>query len=139
AVCGTYFVQTHTIGIPVVWAGFGIGLLITNILVVNNLRDIETDRSAGKVTLAVRLGVRGSRLEYLLSLMIAYAIPIILFFIDRSYSGSFFSWLSIPLAIRATRELFKFSGCDLNQTLTVTARLALLYALLFSVGILLIH
>ncbi|MFH2037855.1 MAG: 1,4-dihydroxy-2-naphthoate octaprenyltransferase, partial [Chloroflexota bacterium] len=46
AVCGTYFVQTHTIGIPVVWAGFGIGLLITNILVVNNLRDIETDRSA---------------------------------------------------------------------------------------------
>jgi len=139
AVCGSYYVQTHTIGIPVFWAGFAMGLLITNILIVNNLRDIETDRSAGKVTLAVRLGVRGTRLEYLLCLLIAYAIPIILFFINSSYSGSFFSWLSIPLAIRAIRELFKFSGRDLNQTLAGTARLALVYALLFSIGIFLIH
>ena len=139
AVCGTYYVQTLTISIPVVWAGFAMGLLITNILVVNNLRDIETDRSAGKFTMAVRLGVGYTRLEYVTSLIIAYAIPTILSFIDKSYSGSFFSWLSIPLAIRTIRELYNFAGRSLNQTLAGTAQLALIYALLFSFGIILIH
>ena len=139
AVCGTYYVQTHTISMPTVWAGLAMGGLITNILVVNNLRDIETDRFAGKVTLAVRLGVGGTRLQYIIWLIIAYIIPILLLFIDKSYSGSFFSWLSIPFAIRITQELFKFTGRSLNQTLADTARLALIYAILFSFGILLFH
>ena len=139
AVCGTYYVQTHLISMQAIWAGFAMGLLITNILVVNNLRDIETDRLAGKITLAVRLGVGGTRLEYLTCLIIAYSIPIILSSIDKSYAGSFFSWLSIPLAIKSIQELFKLEGCSLNQTLAGTARLALIYALLFSFGIIIIH
>ena len=89
AVCGTYFVQANSMIVPVIWAGFAMGLMITNILVVNNLRDIETDREANKVTLAVRIGVDGTRLEYLGCLIFAYAIPIILTLTDNSYSGSF--------------------------------------------------
>jgi len=139
AVCGTYYVQTHSMAISVIWAGFAMGLMITNILVVNNLRDIETDRIAGKVTLAVRLGVDGSRLEYLACLTIAYAIPIILTLTDKSYSGSFFTWLSTPLAVKSFQELSKLAGSSLNQTLAGTARLALIYALLFSFGIIIIH
>jgi len=139
AVCGTYYVQTHAMIMPVIWAGFAMGLMITNILVVNNLRDIGTDRAAGKVTLAVRLGVAGTRLEYLACLIIAYAIPIILFLTDKSYSGSVFTWLSIPLAIKSFQEISKFTGTSLNHTLAGTARLALIYALLFSFGIILIH
>jgi len=134
AVCGTYFVQTHTMIMPVIWAGFAMGLMITNILVVNNLRDIETDREAGKFTLAIRLGVNGSRLEYLACLTSAYVIPIILILTDKSYSGSILSWLSIPLAVKSFQELSKLAGSSLNQTLAGTARLVLIYALLFSFG-----
>jgi len=139
AVCGTYYVQTHNINMPVFWAGFAMGLLVTNILVVNNLRDIETDRTARKITLAVRFGINGTRIEYLACLLIAYAIPIILTLTERTYSGSFFTWLSIPLAIRLLKELTNFAGSNLNQTLAGTARLALMYALLFSFGIIIIH
>jgi 1,4-dihydroxy-2-naphthoate octaprenyltransferase len=139
AVCGTYYVQTQTIGIPVIWAGFAMGLLITNILVVNNLRDIETDRVAGKVTLAVRLGIAGTRLEYLVFLIIVYIIPIILSIIDESYFGSVITWLSLPLAVQSFQEISKSTGDSLNQTLAGTARLALIYALLFSCGIILLH
>ena len=56
AVCGTYFVQAHNVTWGVLVAAVPVGLLVTAILVVNNYRDIDTDRRAGKRTLAVRLG-----------------------------------------------------------------------------------
>ena len=115
------------------------GLLITNILVVNNLRDIETDRESGKVTLAVRLGVNGTRLEYLACLIMAYATPVFLSIINKSFIGSMLTWLSIPLAAHLFQDLTKLAGRSLNQTLAGTARLALIYALIFSFGILFFH
>ncbi|MBW2468701.1 MAG: 1,4-dihydroxy-2-naphthoate polyprenyltransferase, partial [Deltaproteobacteria bacterium] len=75
AVCGTYYVQALQLT-PMVWLMGAIqGLLITAILVVNNIRDIQTDRHSGKRTLAVIIGERGARIEYLLLLATAYAIP----------------------------------------------------------------
>jgi len=139
AVCGTFFVQAHTINSTSIWGGLAMGLLITNILVVNNLRDIETDRAANKLTLAVRLGVTGTRAEYLICVILAYLVPVILTFGDRSLIGSLLTWLSIPLAFRLFYELTKHTGSSLNHTLAGTARLALIYALLFSIGILLLH
>lgn len=136
AVCGTYFVQAHSISIPSIWGGFSMGLLITNILVVNNLRDIETDRAAGKLTLAVRMGEKGTQIEYLLCLILAYIAPLILFFEFRTYIGSLLTWMSIPLALKLFREINNFTGRELNHTLAGTAQLALIYALLFSTGIL---
>lgn len=76
AVAGTYWVHTHTFSWDLLLAGGGVGLVITAILVVNNLRDIETDARAGKRTLAVRLGRRGSQIEYLLLLVLAALAPI---------------------------------------------------------------
>jgi 1,4-dihydroxy-2-naphthoate octaprenyltransferase len=139
AVCGTYFVQSHSVSMPAILAGFAMGFLITNILVVNNLRDIENDREAGKITLAVRLGVSGTRLEYLACLIMAYAIPLFLSIINKSYIGSMLTWLSIPLATRLFQDLTKLAGRSLNQTLADTARLALIYALIFSFGTLFFH
>ena len=62
AVCGTYYVQALTVSPAAIWTAVPIGLLATAILVVNNLRDIQTDRAAGKKTLAVRFGRRGAQI-----------------------------------------------------------------------------
>jgi 1,4-dihydroxy-2-naphthoate octaprenyltransferase len=77
AVGGTYWVQALDIGAEVLLAGAGMGALNTAILVVNNLRDVETDRRAGKNTLAVRLGIAGTKVEYLGLLLLALATPVL--------------------------------------------------------------
>ena len=77
AVCGTYYVQTLMLTATVVLIGADVGLLITAILVVNNLRDIATDSRTGKRTLAVRLGASGTKLEFSLLLAGAYCGPLV--------------------------------------------------------------
>lgn len=139
AVCGTYFVQSLEISMPSIWAGCAMGSLITNILVVNNLRDVDTDRKASKITLAVRVGKKYTRLEYIFFLFISYTMPLILTINDKSYSGSLLTWISLPIGIRLVLDLFKLKEGALNNTLAGTAQLSLIYAVLFSAGILLIH
>jgi len=75
AVGGTYWVQALRLPPDVLLAGAGVGALTTAILVVNNLRDLDTDARAGKRTLAVRLGETGTRLEYLFLILVAAAVP----------------------------------------------------------------
>lgn len=138
AVCGTYYVQALHLT-PLVWLMGAIqGLLITAILVVNNLRDIQTDRRSGKRTLAVMIGERGSRIEYLLLLSTAYAIPFILWLRGRSSAWVILPVFSLPLAISLTRLIWKSAGGPvLNQALASTAKLALIYSLLLSIGLIL--
>lgn len=138
AVCGTYYVQALHLT-PLVWLIGAIqGLLITAILVVNNLRDIQTDRRSGKRTLAVMIGERGSRIEYLLLLSTAYAIPFILWLGGRSSAWVILPVFSLPLAISLTRLIWKSAGGPvLNQALASTAKLALIYSLLLSIGLIL--
>lgn len=138
AVCGTYYVQALHLT-PLVWLMGAIqGLLITAILVVNNLRDIQTDRRSGKRTLAVMIGERGSRIEYLLLLSTAYAIPFILWLGGRSSVWVILPVFSLPLAISLTRLIWKSAGGPvLNEALASTAKLALIYSLLLSIGLIL--
>lgn len=75
AVGGTYWVQALRLPAEALWAGAGVGALSTAILVVNNLRDRRTDAAAGKRTLAVRLGRRGSQLEYVALVAFGLAVP----------------------------------------------------------------
>ena len=138
AVCGTYYVQARQLTSMVWLMGVLQGLLITAILVVNNLRDIQTDRRSGKRTLAVIIGERGSRIEYLLLLCMAYAIPFILWLGGRSSVWVILPVLSLPLAISLTRIIWKGAGGPvLNQALANTAKLALIYSLLLSIGLIL--
>lgn len=138
AVCGTYYVQALHLT-PMVWLMGAIqGLLITAILVVNNLRDIQTDRRSGKRTLAVVIGERGSRIEYLLLLCTAYVIPFILWLGGQSPVWVILPVLSLPMAISLTRLIWKGeAGAILNQVLARTAKLALIYSLLLSIGVIL--
>jgi len=138
AVGGTYYVQALHLTSMVWLMGVIQGLLITAILVVNNLRDIQTDRRSGKRTLAVMIGERGSRIEYLLLLCTAYAIPVILWLGGRSSVWVILPIFSLPLATSLTRRIWKSAGGPaLNQALANTAKLALVYSLLLSIGLIL--
>ncbi len=137
AVCGTYFVQAQTLTATTIWAAVPPGLLITAILVVNNLRDIETDRRANKLTLAVRLGRQGTQIEYATLLVIAYLIPFWLWLGMGKAAWVCLPWLTLPLAIPLLRTVFTTEGKALNATLAGTARLSLLYSLLLAAGLLL--
>jgi 1,4-dihydroxy-2-naphthoate octaprenyltransferase len=139
AVCGTYYVQALQLT-PLVWLmGVIEGLLITAILVVNNLRDIQSDRQAGKHTLAVIIGIRGSRIEYVLLLAGAYAIPIILWLSGRMSAWVLLPLTSMPTALSLIRLILKNPGDPiLNQALAKTAKLALIYSLLLSIGLILL-
>src|SRR5262249_4219171 len=76
AVCGTAFVQVGHVPSLAIAAAVPVGALATAILVVNNLRDRDTDERAGKRTLAVRLGRRGALIEYAALVAIAYVVPL---------------------------------------------------------------
>jgi 1,4-dihydroxy-2-naphthoate octaprenyltransferase len=138
AVGGTYYVQALKLT-PMVWLmGVIEGLLITAILVVNNLRDVQSDRQTGKRTLAVIIGVRGSQIEYLLLLAVAYAIPIILWANGRMTAWALLPLLSLPIAVYLVRFIWKNpDGPILNQALAKTAALALIFSLLLAIALIL--
>lgn len=134
AVCGTYWVQALALPFHVVTAAVPIGALATAILVVNNLRDIATDAAAGKRTLAVRLGRRGVRIEYLLLVFIAYATCPMLWWLEAGSAWLWLPWASLPLAARLVTRVWQEEGPSLNQVLTRTVQLELLFASLLAVG-----
>jgi 1,4-dihydroxy-2-naphthoate polyprenyltransferase len=134
---GTYYVQALEVTPLAVACAVPVGALIAAILVVNNLRDADTDRAAGKRTLAVLLGRRGARVEYLALVLVAYLVPVVLL---RSFNQS--AWvllplLTLPLAVRLVRTVFTTLGPELNRTLAGTAQLALLYSVTLGLGLLL--
>ncbi len=137
AVCGTYYVQAHSLTTTAILAAVPPGLLITAILVVNNLRDIDTDRRANKRTLAVRLGRRGTQIEYALLLLLAYLTPLWLWLGMDKVAWILLPWLTLPLAVPLLRAVFTIQGKVLNGTLAGTARLSLLYSILLAAGLLL--
>jgi len=137
AVCGTYYVQILRLTPLVVIVAIPEGLLITAILVVNNLRDIDTDRLAGKNTLAVRLGSRGTRVEYMLLLLGAYSVPMALWSAGVRSGWVLLPLLSAPLALRMVHVICRGEGRSLNEVLAQTAVMVLLFSVLLSLGLVL--
>jgi 1,4-dihydroxy-2-naphthoate octaprenyltransferase len=136
AVAGTYFVQVGSVSVIAWWMSVPIGLIVTAILVVNNLRDIDSDRKAGKHTLAVRLGERGAKIEYVLCMAIAYLIVPVLALMNLIPVGGMLAWLSLPVAVRTLRTVFTQKGRPLNAALAGTGQTAFLFSLFFWVGLL---
>ena len=136
AVGGTYYVQVHMLTATVILLGADVGLLITAILVVNNLRDIATDSRTGKRTLAVRLGAGGTKLEFSLLLAGAYC-GLLAFWVCGIFSvWVLLPFVSSPLAWRLIRNVRRTAdGPKLNHTLALTAKLAFLFSLLLAIGI----
>lgn len=135
AVCGTTFVQTAHVSPLALASSIPLGAMATAILVVNNVRDCETDVKAGKRTIPVRFGRSAGIIEYATLMGIAQLVPIAL-----AVSGMASLWvlgtlLSAPQSIRLARAVARQRGRDLNATLVATAKLLFAYALVFATGL----
>ncbi|MCX6031495.1 MAG: 1,4-dihydroxy-2-naphthoate polyprenyltransferase [Chloroflexi bacterium] len=135
AVVGTYYVQTRALTLVAFVAAVPMGALITAILVVNNVRDADTDRAAGKHTLAVLLGRRGARAEYLLLMLAAYLTPIALWLGFAMRPTVLLPLVTLPLAVPLIRAVLTVLGPPLNRTLAGTAQLAVIFAIALAVGV----
>lgn len=135
AVCGTTFVQVGGVPDLAVVAGGVLGALTTNILVVNNLRDRNTDKAAGKRTLAVRFGRKGALIEYWGLLLGSYLTPVLLVLSGRLGEAGLLPLLSLPLGIRVGFGVTRSDGRALNAFLVLTAKLLFVFGVLWSVGI----
>jgi 1,4-dihydroxy-2-naphthoate octaprenyltransferase len=135
AVAGTAYVLLGQVP-PLAWlASLPIGCLTTNILVVNNVRDVETDTAAGKRTLVVRFGRDFGVLEYRVLLAVAYAVPVYLALRGPVGPWALLPWLTAPLALRLARRLERERGPALNPMLGQTARLLFLFGASFALSI----
>jgi 1,4-dihydroxy-2-naphthoate octaprenyltransferase len=152
AVTGTYYVQAvtamasvgpfpawvppGTVTLEAVVASLPMAALVTNILVVNNVRDLESDRAAGKYTLAVLIGYAWSRVEYVALLALAYLVPV--WFVLRPGFGSLvlLPLLTLPFGALVARTVLRNeSEAALNPALERTGQLVAVYAVLFAVGL----
>lgn len=134
AVAGTYYVQTLAFSPVAVIAGLSPGLFSVAILTVNNLRDINSDHAANKRTLAVRFGATYARTQYLLSILIACAIPVWLYVDYRIPVFSMSAGAVVLLASPLIRIVYTQEGRVLNAVLAGTGRVMLVFAILYSVG-----
>ncbi|SDZ79404.1 1,4-dihydroxy-2-naphthoate prenyltransferase [Haloplanus vescus] len=150
AVTGTYYVQAAavladplTVSIPpgtlppiAVVASLPVAAISTNILVVNNVRDLETDAETGKRTLAVRIGYRWSRVQYVALLAVAYLVPVALWAVGPASPVVCLPLLTAPLAVAVTRTVCtRTDGDALNPALERTGKLLAAHAGLFAVGL----
>jgi 1,4-dihydroxy-2-naphthoate polyprenyltransferase len=134
---GTFYLHTQEISLLALLVSIPVGALITNILVVNNYRDIEEDREANKKTLAVILGREFSRWQFILLILVSYATSAVLYFNFNYNLWIFLPFTTLPLAILLIKMLYTYNGEELNKTLELSAKFAGLYGLLLSVGLIL--
>jgi 1,4-dihydroxy-2-naphthoate octaprenyltransferase len=137
AVNGSYYVQVERIDSLAFGLSVAVGMLSTAILVVNNVRDIDTDRRAGKLTLAVRLGRDRTRRLYVALVDGAYVVLLATLLIKGGPWWASLGLLSIPLLGRPMRAVqTRTDGAALNQALAGTGALLAVFSILVSAGLL---
>jgi 1,4-dihydroxy-2-naphthoate octaprenyltransferase len=137
AVCGTTYVQLQRVPFLAWMGGLALGALITALLTVNNIRDILSDRAAGRRTIPVIFGRQGGLIEYSFCLVVAYLVPPIIHSITEGNFWQFLPLLTLPEAFRLLRFIAATQGRALNRALGGTARLVLWYGGLLAIGIVL--
>jgi 1,4-dihydroxy-2-naphthoate polyprenyltransferase len=138
AVVGSFFVQVEALH----WEAFAlavpVGLLAAAILVVNNVRDIDSDRRAGKRTLAVKLGRDRTRVMYAVVVYLAYLLTPITWLFGPTTAWVLLPWLTLPLATAVARIVrTRTDGPSLNGALAQSGMLQLAFCMLLSAGLLL--
>jgi 1,4-dihydroxy-2-naphthoate polyprenyltransferase len=137
AVAGSYYAQVEKLEWEALVLAVPVGLLASAILVVNNVRDLETDRRAGKRTLAVRLGRERVRTLYAAMLALAFLTAPAPWLLGSLSGRLLLSWLAVPLAVPLVRVVrTRTDGPSLNGALAGTGRLQLVFCVLLSAGLL---
>ena len=136
ATVGTTFAVSEKVTALAVILGSGVGALACALLVINNLRDIPTDRLVGKMTLAVRLGDRRTRWLYLTLITLAFAGVIVAAVTFRPWTA--IAVIAAAFAVPPVRRVLRgATGRDLIAVLGETGRLQMAYGLLAAIGLLL--
>ncbi len=138
AVAGSFFVQTEHLH----WEAFAlavpVGLLASAILVVNNFRDMDTDRRAGKRTLAVRLGRERTRTLLVVMVYGAYVLAPVTWLFGPTSAWLLITWLTLPIAAPVVRLVRNHTdGPSLNEALARTGMLQLAFCVMLGAGLLL--
>jgi 1,4-dihydroxy-2-naphthoate polyprenyltransferase len=138
AVAGSYYVEVRHLH----WEAFAlsvpVGLLAAAILIVNNVRDIDSDRRADKRTLAVKLGRERTRVMFAATVYVAYPLALVTWLAGPLTAWVALSWLSLPLAVALVRIVgTKTDGPSLNGALARSGMLQLCFCVLLSAGLLL--
>ena len=115
--------------------GVVIGMLSTAILVVNNLRDADTDKLSGKKTLAVRFGKKISKIEYSILILIPFLLPLYVWWNIENELSLLITILALPISLHLINQIFSLTGSDLNLVLARTARYLFIFTLLISAGL----
>jgi 1,4-dihydroxy-2-naphthoate octaprenyltransferase len=137
ATCGTVYVEALRVTPLAVLAGCGIGFLATAILVLNNLRDIETDAAAGKRTLATRIGRDRTLMLLALLVVAAFIVPVVVSVLGFASATVLLVLLAIPIAALPVRTAFASrSGPALVAALKRMAAAEIAYAMLLALGLL---
>jgi 1,4-dihydroxy-2-naphthoate octaprenyltransferase len=137
AVTGSYFAQVERLEWEALVLAVPVGLLASAILVVNNVRDLETDRRAGKRTLAVRMGRERTRALYVAMVAGGFVTAQLPWLLGGLSPWLLVALLAIPLALPVVRTVrTRSDGPALNGALAGTGRLQLAFCLLLSAGIL---
>jgi 1,4-dihydroxy-2-naphthoate octaprenyltransferase len=135
AVCGTAFVEIGHVPALSVACALPVGALATAILVVNNLRDRVTDAGAGKRTLAVRFGRGFAISQYRALIAVSYLTPLALALSQATGPEVLLPIVSLPLALKTERAVNATEGRALNPLLAATAKLLLIFGVLFALGL----
>ncbi len=136
AVPGTYYLQSGIVSYDSILLGIPLGALSTAILIVNNLRDADTDIKSDKRTLAVRLGKPFVKIEYIVMMVIAFATPIYILQFWDEFSLYIILFL-LPISIQHIQSLYTKTGEALNEVLVDTAKFLFHFSLLLSIGLIL--
>ena len=135
AVPGTYYLQILEVSELSLWMGVAMGMLSTAILVVNNLRDLDTDKLSGKRTLAVWLGKEFSKIQYSILIILPFLLPLYVWVNLENELSLLITILALPISIHLIKQIFFLTGSDLNLVLERTVRFMFIFTLLLSAGL----
>ena len=136
AVIGVFYLQAHSLPLMIFIPAFGCGLLSVAVLNINNLRDINQDRKAGKNTLIVRIGSKNGRIYHAILLALSVVSYLIFAILNFKHWYNYLFLLAVPLLVKHGLFVYRHQDpIELRPILGQMAGLALITNLLFSLGI----
>ena len=136
-VSGTYYLNTLSFSWDILLPAFAIGFLSMAVLNLNNMRDIENDRNSGKNTLVVKLGLKKAKIYHIILILAPFALVAEYVFRNYDHHLQFLFLFVLPFFILDLRQIKKLEGAALDPFLKKTALKTLLFAILFTIGLIL--